>query len=286
MQKSETLFSRMKQALFHDEQQSLKKFSDELDNIQLELEKLQSKSDQQVAKEELEAFFGSKVEYLKENFPDLFGDYVTQAIKIQIKDSQQEVIDALYPIMGKLISKYIRVEIEKLSQRIDAQLDKAFSLEGLWLRLKAFFSGVKYEEIVLRNSSVVSLEEIFLIAEGSGLLLGKYSRTQLIDSDIVAGMLTGIKNFISDAFQKDQQNLDTLIYDDYEIVVFNFQTFYIACVLKGQLLAHVKAKLQEAVMEFCSHNTITTRKTVNTEIYEQYSNELKQHFYGFNKMDK
>jgi len=286
MQKSETLFSRVKQAIFQDEQESLNKFSHLLDEMNSDMHDLKVQVGKNVSKEELEPYFDDKLKYMQHNFPDLFGEFVTKAIKVQIKESQNEVIDALYPIMGKLIGKYIRVEIEKLSQRIDAQLDKAFSLQGLWLRIKAFFSGVKYEDIILRNTSEAQLEEVFLILEGSGLLLGKYSRTELIDSDIIAGMLTGIKHFISDAFHKGEQNLDTLTYDDYEIVVFNFQTFYIACVLRGQLMAYVKEKLHEHVLEFCAENTINARNSVDAQTFQQYSSELKQHFYGFNEVDK
>ncbi len=286
MQKSETLFSRVKKTIFQEEQESLKKFSSELDEINSDMHDLKVQVGKNVRKEDLELYFDDKLEYMQNNFPDLFGEFVTKAIKVQIKESQNEVIDALYPIMGKLIGKYIRVEIEKLSQRIDSQLDKAFSFQGLWLRIKAFFSGVKYEDIILRDASEAQLEEVFLISEGSGLLLGKYSHTELIDSDIIAGMLTGIKHFISDAFQKGGQNLDTLVYDDYEIVVFNFQTFYIACVLQGQLLANLKEKLHEHVLEFCSANTVNAPNSVDAEIFQQYSSELKQHFYGFNKVDK
>jgi len=286
MQETDTIFSQFKKAVLHNEQSTVSLLKDEIKDFQREIDELRSYKEKAVDHKQLELHFDEKLTYMQEHFPDLFGEFVTRAIRVQIRESQAEVIDALYPIMGKLIGKYIRVEIEKLSQQIDMQLEKAFSLEGLWLRIKAFLSGVKYEDLILRNSQTIYLEEVFLISEGSGLLLGQYSRNSLLDSDIIAGMLTGIKQFVADAFQKDQQNLDTLGYDDYEIVVFNFQTFYIACVVKGQLLGHNKEKLYKAVLAFCEQHQVAGKvTTVDSDHFEEYSSALKAHFYGFNEMD-
>ena len=46
-----------------------------------------------------------KIEDLRKNFPEYFGDTITKTIKDQIVNSQDQVLDALYPIIGKLIKK-------------------------------------------------------------------------------------------------------------------------------------------------------------------------------------
>jgi len=85
MQKSETLFSRVKQAIFQDEQESLNKFSHLLDEMNSDMHDLKVQVGKNVSKEELEPYFDDKLKYMQHNFPDLFGEFVTKAIKVQIK---------------------------------------------------------------------------------------------------------------------------------------------------------------------------------------------------------
>ncbi len=285
MQRPDTFFGKLRHAFFQEEIETIDEFKEKLKGLSQELEAVKAGQDPEKQHALMEAHFEEKISYLQEHFPELFGTFVTQAIKVQISESKDEVIEALYPIMGKLISKYIRTEIEALSQRIEQQLDQSFSLKNLGLRLKAFFSGVKYEDIILRNSSEGTLEEVLMVEQGSGLLLGKYSQTQLMDADMIAGMFTAIKSFVQDAFRKEGQELETLSYDDYIIAVYNLPSYYFAFVFSGQLFAKTKAKLQEHVLTFMDENTLPVPENgVTNEVFEQYSSALTEHFYEFNKM--
>ena len=125
--------------------------------------------------EHLAPHLSEQLTYLKENFPDLFGRYLGEAIKIQIRDSQDEVVDALYPIIGQLIGTYVRKEIKRISGQIDEKLKDPFSLDSLKMRWKAFTSGVKYEEYLLQKGMASKIEEIFIIDKVSGMLLGHHS---------------------------------------------------------------------------------------------------------------
>lgn len=236
--------------------------------------------------EHLDPFLEEKITYLKDNFPQLFGKAMSQAIRLQVRDSQGEIIDALYPIIGKLIVKYLKTEIEQINERIDRQLQHTFSIKGIWLRGKAFFSGVSYEEMVMRNAAHSTVEEVFVINHESGLLLGHYSMSNLLNPDMIAGMLSGIKSFVEHAFNTGEQRLETLEYENHEIVVHNFQTFYIATLLTGYPSAEFKSKLHESINTFCEHNQISPDKEVNRAQFEKLSEEMKTHFYGFNQVDK
>ena len=285
MEKSNTFFNKLRKAFFQEELAHMESVESEVLRLAQELEKVRDQQDPKLQRALQEELFEEKVSYLQENFPDLFGTYVTQAIKVQIKESQPEVIEALYPIMGKLISKYIRTEIEALSQRIEKQLDSSFSMKGIRLRLKAFFSGVKYEDIILRNSTEGNLEEVLMVDQQSGLLLGQYSKTQLMDADMIAGMFTAIKSFVKDAFQKEGQELETLTYDDYIIAVYNLPSYYFAFVFNGQVFATTKARLQEYVLNFMSEHTLPgATDSVTREIFDKYSSALTDHFYEFNEV--
>ncbi|MCI4670984.1 MAG: hypothetical protein MRZ79_22800 [Bacteroidia bacterium] len=226
------------------------------------------------------------VNYLQENYPKLFGQYLGEAIKQQIKDSQESIIDALYPIIGKLIGKFLRMELEKLSQIIDQRLQDPFSFSNLKLRVKAFFSGVKYEDLLISQMGNPSIEEIFLINKQNGLPLGHFSLDSVIKPQLVSGMLTGIKDFVEHAFEKEDTELETLQYDKYEIILFNFETFYFATIVEGQPHAVFKKELYDQALSFCEAHPVWAKEAVTSDSQAQVSAALKKHFNEINNQQK
>ncbi|MFN0201748.1 MAG: hypothetical protein ACKVTZ_09520 [Bacteroidia bacterium] len=230
----------------------------------------------------LEPYFEGKITYLQKNFPKLFGPFLGTAIKMQIRDSQDEIIDALYPIIGKLVRRYLTNEIERLSVQIDERLQETLSPEAWWRRFVAFFSGERYDEGIMKNVRTANLEEIFVIDKESGLLLGHYSFNQLLDADMIAGMLTGIKSFVEQAFMTGPQELEALEYSGYKIVVNNFQRLYLACVINGAMSGAFNTKIQDAVYDFCEKNKIHVPDDISREFMDTTSEQLKQYFQDFN----
>ena len=55
--------------------------------------------------------------YLKQNFPQEFKQVVNKQIEQKLKDSQQEIIDVIYPVLGKMITKYINLQFQLLCRR-------------------------------------------------------------------------------------------------------------------------------------------------------------------------
>ncbi len=214
---------------------------------------------------------------LKEDFPTLFGPVITQTIKYQIKNSQNEVVDALYPIVGKLIRKYIAREIEIISEKVDRQLARAFSWQG-WLRkIKAWFSGTSETDIVLQGLAEPAIEEIFVIEQDSGMLYGSYSRSKNMDQDMIAGMLTAIKSFVADAFQKGEQEPESIEYESYHIVFKNFKTYFLAIAVSGTMTASFKDRLESTVLNF-AEQLRRQAETSNGESEDMFSGYLEKYF--------
>ncbi len=225
-----------------------------------------------------------QVAYLQEHFPQLFGKFMGPAIRKQIEEEREVIIDALYPIIGRLIARYLKEEIQRISDRIDDSLKDPFSLENLKLRIQALFSHVSYQELLFQQMARQNrLEEVFIIQKDSGLALGHYSLNEVTRSQMVAGMLTGIKNFLEDAFQKGGQELDTLEYEDYQIKIFSYNRFYFAAVIKGMPDSRYEQFLRKYVDAFCEKTTIPSATDVTNSLQERLSEELKQHFDAFNQ---
>ncbi len=191
-----------------------------------------------------------KLETFTENIPKNLGSTITKTLKEEIKNSKDEVVEAFYPIMGKMIKKYIAQEIKLLSERINRQLESSFSPKSWKRRFKAWFGGVKEEELIISEISSAKVEQVLLIEKNSGILIASYSKTETIDKDMISGMLTAIKSFVEDAFQKKNQSLELIEYELYNIHIQSFVSYYIAVVVSGNYTTSFKNKLQDVIFSF------------------------------------
>lgn len=235
---------QLKSILLSEEVENREKLAEELRTIASILE------EKEKLQEKVNPIIQERIQEFENEIPEKMGPSITAALKKQISESQNDVIDLLYPIIGKLINKFIKIEIQKLSEKIDSQLSNAFSLDGWKKRLKGWFTGTKESDIVLRSVAAPELEEMFMIEKQSGILIGQYSRNQTVDADMIAGMLTAIKSFVEDAFKQGNDELETIEYENYKITLFNFQTFYVALVISGIVNAEFHEKSHQVVMDF------------------------------------
>jgi len=144
----ENRFELLKELLLKEDRESFNDLRDEL----LESEKFKRK---------VAPVVDEKIKDLKENFPAYFGNTITETIKTQIRDSQDEVVEALYPIIGKLIKKFIVAEISKLSENINQTINDKFSIKQI---IKRLFKGKKTDaEDVLQEVFEPIIEEVFVI---------------------------------------------------------------------------------------------------------------------------
>ncbi len=240
----EKKFRALKDILLEDEHKFSEKLAQKVADIDGTL------SQPEKLKQKMAPILNDQVKYLEANFPSLFGNAITESIKKQIRESKDEVVDALYPIIGKMIKKYISKELELLSERIDNQLQRTFSWEGWVLRIKAWFGGVSEQEMIMKELVRPKIEEVFIIQQESGLLIGSYSWQQLLDQDMIAGMLTAIKSFVHDAFSGGVEELQTIEYENYKVLIHNLKSFYVALVITGYVDVELKDEIDDMLPDF------------------------------------
>lgn len=219
-----------------------------------------------------------KLQEFIEEIPETLGPTITKALAEQIKNSKDQVVEALYPIMGKMIKKYIAQEISLLSERINQQLEDSFSTKSWKRKFKSWFGGVKEEELLLSELTAVSkVEQVLVIEKNSGLLIGQYAKTETIDKDMVSGMLTAIKSFVEDAFNEQSQNLELIEYELYHIHIQSFVSFYVAVAISGEYNLIFKNKLQDIIFNF-TDNFLNLFNDLSEIKEEDITNELEFYF--------
>ena len=185
--------------------------------------------------------------------PKTLGPSITEALKTEIKNSQDAVVEALFPIIGKMIKKYVQQEMQILSEQINAKMNSAFTFEGLKRKFKSKKTGVSEGDLILQELSQPKIDQIMVIEKGSGIIISEYSKTQSIDEDMVSGMLTAIKSFAEDAFEKDNQELQYIEYDSFHIHLQNFSAYYIAVIISGPYNVVFKSKLEDRLLDFAQN---------------------------------
>ncbi|AXT51658.1 cell envelope biogenesis protein OmpA [Aquimarina sp. BL5] len=260
----------LKELLLTEEKEyadSIAKKVDELSKIVHQKQELSHKVD---------PIIDDKLEQFVQEIPKTLGPTITEALKEEIKNSQDAVVEALFPIIGKMIKKYIAHEMKLLSENINRKTRQAFSFKNWFKRTKARAQGISSGDLVITDYAKPRLIQMFVIEKDSGLLIADYSplSENTVDKDMVAGMLTAIKSFVEDAFQGGNQNLETIEYELYTIHVQNFYSYYIAAVISGAYNMMFKEVLEDQIINFAQHN-ISKRDLENSELFTK---KLKKHF--------
>lgn len=221
-----------------------------------------------------------KISKFIEDMPATVGPTITESIKNEIKNSQETVVDALYPIIGRMIKKYIQAEFVRLRETIDKEVSKRFSIRKLIRRLKSLFTGVNERDLVINDLQKLEIEQFFIIEKKSGLLVGSFSKNEdtSIDKEMISGMLTAIKSFVEEAFQRGEQALELIEYDMYKIHILNFHLYYFATVVSGVLDSVTRNNLENNLynlkINLVKDHTNLDLKKLNQKLNRIFKNEF------------
>lgn len=139
---------------------------------------------------------------------------VLQSIKTEIHNSRDMMVDALYPITGRLVAAAVRNAFRDLVEQLNQKLDSSLSADRWRSRIKAKMTGRSEAEILLSEGAAFEITDLLLINRETGLLVaqaGKESDQGGMDSQLLGSILTAIMAFVRDAMQNSpEQDLRTL----------------------------------------------------------------------------
>jgi len=176
---------------------------------------------------------------------------LTDALRRRIRDARDEMIEALYPIIGQTVVRAVSEAIRDLARNVDAQMRFSLSPRMIWRRMQARARGVSVADATLRDALPFSITEIFLVHAETGLLLLHVSHDpKSSDSDLVSSMLTAIRDFAQEAFGRGETaDLDGIQYGERRIIIEAAQMVYLAVVVDGVEPAGFRSTLRERVIE-------------------------------------
>jgi len=206
-----------------------------------------------------------KVSSSREEMAVALAPIMGNAIKHQVQEAKDDIIDALYPVIGKTIRKAVAEAMRKLATTLNRKIERALRRSFFKRRLQAKIAGIPERDLLLKAAIPFQVEEIFVIHKDSGLLLAHVSSKQAgvtVDEELISGMLTAIKDFVSEAFRTEHdRDLDEIQYGESKIKLEMGHCFYLAIVVSGvepdqfseevqQLSRHIHNRYHKPLRQF------------------------------------
>ena len=137
---------------------------------------------------------------------------VIAAIRSEIVNSRDLMVEALYPITGRLVSAAVAAAFRDLVSNINARLDRLLSTQIWRLRLRALLTGRPMSEILLEAAQRPQVRLMLAMERDSGRLLASWRADGPANEspELVGGMIAAISQFAVEAFSSQHGELRTL----------------------------------------------------------------------------
>ena len=156
---------------------------------------------------------------------------VVKTIRTELRNSQDELVEVLYPITGRMVKSYVASAMRDMVRELNRRVEQ----NGMMLRIRSITSGKSVAELAIAESEHLKVEEIFLIRRGSGTLVARWpAGPELSNSDIhMSGVVSAINDFATHAFQEDGGNLRTFELDDFNVYLRASPLYLVAAKCRG-----------------------------------------------------
>jgi len=187
---------------------------------------------------------------------DALGPTIEDTLRDSVRKHPQVLADALFPVMGPAIRKSITETLRSMLESFNEALEHSLSLQGIQWRMEALRTGKPFAEVVLMHSLLYRVEEIFLIHKETGLVLNHLTAPAVAakDADMVAGMLSAIKQFAHDGLNADREELLGKIgMTGFDLWVEDSPHAIIAAVIRGHAPEDFRIRMKEVLEKTEEH---------------------------------
>ena len=175
---------------------------------------------------------------------------VEGSVRESIEKRPETFVDALHPIIGPMVRRSIAESLRRLMQSLNQTLEHTFSWQGLKWRFEALRTGKSFGEVVMLRSLIYRIEQLFLIHRETSLSLLHVTADSAVarDSDMVAGMLSAIQDFVRDSFQTGKDSaLEEFRVGELQVWIAAGRYAYLAAVIRGNPPRELRTTLEDTI---------------------------------------
>lgn len=189
-----------------------------------------------------------------ERLSTILAPLMLSSLRAEIRSSRDMMVEALYPLTGRLVSAAVRNAFRDLLQTLDSKLNQTFSLAHLRVRLEALVKRRPAAELMLQRFPPFEIRELLVIHRPTGLLIaraGDEDDEGGIDRDLVGSMLNAVMALTRDAFgDRDTGELSTVEFGESQLFVKSSPTLILVAVTKGVPPRSFDATLEGVFLRF------------------------------------
>ncbi|MFT7575869.1 MAG: outer membrane protein OmpA-like peptidoglycan-associated protein [Alphaproteobacteria bacterium] len=188
---------------------------------------------------------------------------VVNTIRTELRNSQDELVDIMFPITGRMVKSYLAAEMKKLSSNVNRRIDH----NPIMLRLRAIASGRPVRDLAIADTQRLAVDEVFLIRRGSGELIGHWppSPSTMSNADVhMSGVLSAINDFAGSAFDNDGGNFESLRFEDFDVYMRASPVYLLAAKCNGIAPSGIEAIFDEAFLDTLERVTALERASANS----------------------
>lgn len=210
-------------------------------------------ADKERRSQEVAAVLPEAVKLSREDGDELSGALrpaVERSVQESIEKQPETFVNALHPIIGPIVRRSIAESLRRLLQSLNQSLEHTFSWRGLKWRFEALRTGRSFAEVVMLRSLVYRVEQVFLIHRETSMALLHVAadRTESQDADMVASMLSAIRDFARDSFHTGEEStLDEFRIGELQVWIAPGRLAYLAAVIRGNPSRELRATLEDAI---------------------------------------
>lgn len=236
--------------------------------------------DPSLFKARVEPIIREELERLRLASPQQYRLVVEKIIEEKLKTSQKEIIDVIYPMLGSMIQRYIRLQFKQLRESMERQVRQTLH-RGFIGRIRYAIFGVskRQQETILANQYRAKIAEVYVVEQHSGILIGSASRQHKVDIDVIAGMLTAIKAFVQDAFDQGAQEVNMIDYDQFSILIENYYSYYVAVAIEGAVTVEEEQGIRDRISIFIQNHLTKALNLEEADRNLAIKNQLQSIFF-------
>ncbi len=173
---------------------------------------------------------------------------VVTTIKAELKNSQDEMVEALYPITGRLVKSYVASAIKDLTDQMNRRIEQ----NALMLRLQSLTTGRSVGELALAGTQDFEVKDLYLIRRGTGELIAHWpdtgNATGSNREQVMSGVLTAVNEFANEAFAADQQSLRQISFGSEEVYLRGSALYLLAARCSGTAPKSIEQTIDDAFL--------------------------------------
>lgn len=170
---------------------------------------------------------------------------VVTTIKTELRNSQDEMVEALYPITGRLVKAYVASAIKDLSEQMNRRLEQ----NPVMLRLQSLTTGRPVAELALAGTHDFEIKELYLIRRGSGELVAHWPDKPISGREhVMSGVLAAVNEFANEALSAEQSSLREIDLGGEQVYLRGSPIYLLAARCSGQAPRPIAQALDDAFL--------------------------------------